>query len=287
MFAGLLTGVSSGVSQVCTQRVLVEYLLVKNQWRCQGEGWSLRGNSRRTVWGEGFEEVQTLGWPSARGGRDISWYRQSSSRWKEMAGVETREGSEVSSWTASWTTWKNLNSILWALTPHHLLKTYSSRDVSRCWEKKHECVWNTSICSSQSAPPHPWKAQHTSEMKVPAGETCFLLFNSNLSAFFDHGILFPQNTYELAEYRFPGARCRDCCRKPGWCFPCPPPWLLHHPLMAWSRMENASLGKGGAVEPEMLTVIACKAGSQLSELMKNWEVINVSSPPWRQLKNQS
>lgn len=154
-------------------------------------------------------------------------------------------------------------------------------------EKAHECVWNTSACSSQSAPPHPWKAQHASEMKVPAGETCFLLFNSNLSAFFDHGILFPQNTYELAEYRFPGAWCRDCCRKPGWCFPCPPPWLLHHPLMAWSRMENASLGKGGAVEPEMLTVIACKAGSQLSELMKNWEVINVSSPPWRQLKNQS
>lgn len=145
MFAGLLTGVSSGVSQVCTQRVLVEYLLVKNQWRCQGEGWSLRGNSRRTVWGEGFEEVQTLGWPSARGGRDISWYRQSSSRWKEMAGVETREGSEVSSWTASWTTWKNLNSILWALTPHHLLKTYSSRDVSRCWEKKHMSVSETQV----------------------------------------------------------------------------------------------------------------------------------------------
>lgn len=170
-------------------------------------------------------------------------------------------------------------------TPPSAKDLFQQRRKQMLREKAHECVWNTSICSSQSAPPHPWKAQHASEMKVPAGETCFLLFN--LSAFFDHGILFPQNTYELAEYRFPGAWCRDCCRKPGWRFPCPPPWLLHHPLMAWSRMENASLGKGGAVEPEMLTVIVCKAGSQLSELMKNWEVINVSSPPWRQLKNQS
>ena len=57
------------------------------------------------------------------------------------------------------------------------------------------------------------------------------------------------------------------------------PWLLHHLLMAWSRMENASLGKGGAVEPGMLTAIARKAGSQLSEFMKDWEVTNVSSSP--------
>ena len=90
-------------------------------------------------------------------------------------------------------------------TPPSAEDLFQQRREQMLREKAHECVWNTSACSSQSTPPHPWKAQHALEMKVPAGETCFLLFNSNLPAFFDHGILFPQNTYELAEYRFPGA----------------------------------------------------------------------------------
>lgn len=108
---------------------------------------------------------------------------------------------------------------------------------------------------------------------MPAGEARFLLFNSNLPAYFDHGILSRKNTYELAEDRSLGHSVET-----GQCFLCPPPWLLHHPLMAWSRMENASLGKGGA-EPGMLTAIARKAGSQLSEFMKDWEVTSVSSSP--------
>ena len=82
---------------------------------------------------------------------------------------------------------------------------FQQRHEQMLREKAHVCVWNTNAHSSLGAPAHPQKAQHALERKVPAGEACFLLFNSNLSACFDHGILFPQNTYELAEYRFPGA----------------------------------------------------------------------------------
>lgn len=48
------------------------------------------------------------------------------------------------------------------------------------------------------------RGQHQ-RRKMPTGDTCFSLFNSNLATLFEHRILFPQSTYKLAEHMFPNA----------------------------------------------------------------------------------